>query len=333
MTASARSPGRARRLRSIASKALLCAGLAALSTTCADLARAQEDCGQDADKCARDAFSAGVKAFQDADYELALVHFRKAFEYRPHPAIGLNLALAEAKTGKLLEAIKRFDEVIAHPEASKKLKADAQREREQVVGALAVLTLDLEGNGVTATVDGEPMSGKPPTARLNPGLHELRVMEGDKVLVDRKVNLSRGERLRIAVQRSSEVNLVVQDKPKPKPKPKPESSGLAPVWFYASAGATVALGAATIWSGLDTQRSFDDYEQDLPTLDQDEIDHRVEAGNGKETRTNVLLGITAVAAVGTTALGVWLVDWKGDETPEKGNVAITPGGVLVSGSF
>lgn len=332
MTASPRILGRARRFRFVASKALLCVGLAALSVPCSHVARAQESCGEDTDQCAREAFDAGVKAFQAEDYETALAYFRKAFAYRPHPAIGLNLALAEAKTGLLLEAVERFDEVIAHPEASEKLKDNARRERELVAGSLAVLMLDLETNGsATATVDGEPMAGDPPTARLNPGLHHIRVTEGSKVLLDRKVNLSRGERLRIAVQRASEVKVVVPDDPKPKPPPEPE--GLDPVWFYASAGVTVALGAATIWSGLDTQSAYDDYERDLPTLPQDEIDRRVDEGNGKETRTNVLLGLTTVAAAGSAVLGVWLVDWSGGKASEPGNVAVTPGGVLVRGRF
>ncbi|MFW5738906.1 MAG: hypothetical protein ACOC1F_00925 [Myxococcota bacterium] len=330
MTASPRVKGRARRLRRWLSRASVCLCLVVPAIPAIAIAE-EPDCEKEPDKCARAAFEEGVKAYQEGAYTTALAHFRRAYEYRPHPAIALNLGLAEAKTGMLLEAIDRFDQIIAHPDASDKLRESAKREKELVQGSLAVLTLDVAGdNEVTATVDGEPMQGNPPVARLNPGLRHVRVIQGSQVLLDRKVILSLGERLRIAVQRSSEVKLVVPQKPKP--KPKPTHSGMDPIWFYGAAGASVALGAATIWSGLDTKSAYDEYERDLPTLPQEEINRRVDEGNGKETRTNVLLGLTTVAAAGTAVLGVWFVDWS-DADAEPGNVALTPGGVLVRGRF
>jgi hypothetical protein len=84
---------------------------------------------------------------------------------------------------------------------------------------------------------------------------------------------------------------------------------LPPAVFYAAASVSVALGAATIWSGLDVLNAYDDYERDLPYLTQGEADERVENGHARERRTNILLGATAVAAVATTALGLFWVDF------------------------
>ena len=332
MTSSPWAKGGARRLHSSLSKVAACLCLSTIGVAVPNVAVAQTECAESPDECGRVAFDAGVKAYQEGDYPTALQHFREAFKYKPHPAVGLNLGLAESKNGMLLEAIARFDEVIAHPDASDNLRKAAQREKDTVEGNLAVLMLDVSSGGnVSATVDGSPMLGDPPTVRLNPGVHHMRVTEGDEVLLDRKVNLDLGERLRVAVQRSSEVKVVIPPKPKP-PKPKPRS-GVDPVWLYASAGVTVALGAATLWSGLDTRSAYNEYERDLPTLPQDEINRRVDEGNGKETRTNVLLGVTTLAAAGTAVLGIWFVDWEGAPESEPGNVALTPGGVLVRGRW
>lgn len=307
--------------------------MSTIGVAVSSIASADTECSESPEECGRVAFDAGVKAYQEGDYPTALQQFREAFKYKPHPAVGLNLALAESKNGMLLEAIARFDEVIAHPEASDKLREAAKRERDTVEGNLAVLMLDVtSGGNVSATVDGAPMLGNPPSVRLNPGTHHMRVTEGDQVLLERNVSLGLGERLRIAVQRSSEVKVVVPPKPKPRPKPKPKS-GVDPVWLYASAGTTVALGALTLWSGLDTRSDYNNFKRDLPTLPQDEINRRVDDGNGKETRTNVLLGVTTLAAAGTAVLGIWFVDWDDAPASEQGNVAITPGGVLVRGSW
>lgn len=289
------------------------------------------DCAAEPDKCGREAFDAGVTAYQAGEYPEALKHFRRAYELKPHPAVALNLALAEAKNNLLLEAIERFDSILQNPEASEKLKADAKRERDVTDGSLSVLVLEITGNGqsIAATVDDRPMQGSPPTARLNPGVHRVRVVDGEQVLLERTVDLARGEQLRIAVQRSREVVVVPEDKKDPVVE---DESGLDPLWFYVGAGATVALGAASVWSGLDTKSAHDDYEAKLPTLPQSEIDRRVDEGNGKETRTNLLLGATAVAAAGTAVMGIWLVDWNKD-SPKSGRVGVVPGGVLLTGSF
>lgn len=296
----------------------------------ADDAEAGAACAETPEECGRQAFDAGVRAYQEANYVVALDRFREAFRYKPHPAVGLNLALAESKNGMLLEALKRFDDVLSHPEASDRLKETAQQERQTVERNLAVLVLEVEGPGkISATVDEVVMAGSPPTARLNPGTHRVLVVDGDRVLLERTVTMAEGERLRIAVQRASEVKVEVPLRPDPPPK-KP---GVDPAWFYASAGLTLGFGVLSLWSGLDTQSAFDDYERDLPTLPQDEIDRRVDAGHAKETRTNVLFGVTTLAAAGTAVLGIWVVDWEGDVGSEAGNVAVTPGGLLVRGSF
>ena len=290
---------------------------------------APDPCTDTPDECGRKAFEAGVQAFQAEDFPTALKRFRDAYRYKPHPAVALNLALAESRNGMLVEALARFDEVIGHAEASDRLKQTARQEREVVEGNVAVLVLEVEATGsLRATVDGKPMTGSPPTAKLNPGLHRIVVKEGDRTLLERTVTLALRERLRIAVQRASEVQVVAP----PGVAPPPPRQGVEPAWFYTSAGLTVALGALTLWSGLDTRSAYDSYERDLPRLPQDEINQRVDDGNAKELRTNVLIGTTALAVAGTAVLGVWFVDWGGSPS-EGARVGLTPSGLHVRGTF
>lgn len=289
------------------------------------------NCDEQPDLCGKLAFDAGVKAYQAGEFKDALALFIKAYGFKKHPAVALNLALAEAKNGLYLEATERLGAIESDPQASDTLKQSARSERDQAERGISIITLDITGQGsVTAEIDGTPMTGSPPSSRLNPGRHAVKVTDSGRVLVDRTVELQPGERLRIAVERANEVKVVVPPRPDPKPVPR---SGLDPAWFYASAGVTVALGAVTLWSGLDANSAYNSYERDLPTLNQDQINRRVDEGNGKETRTNVLIAVTSLAAVGTTALGVFAVDWGGDSTKGQGTVAVTPGGLAVAGSF
>jgi hypothetical protein len=87
---------------------------------------------------------------------------------------------------------------------------------------------------------------------------------------------------------------------------------------------TVAAGAATIWSGLDTlaqRRSFYD----------DPSQEKLDDGRDKQTRTNILLGATIGVGVLTAAAAIFLVDWKG--RPKSVEVGVGPGSILVTNTF
>lgn len=73
------------------------------------------------------------------------------------------------------------------------------------------------------------------------------------------------------------------------------STGLSPVYFYVTAGATAVSGGLLIWSGIDANAGVDAYEAN-PTQE------ALDAGQAKEARTNALIATTAVLAAGTLAL-------------------------------
>jgi hypothetical protein len=101
---------------------------------------------------------------------------------------------------------------------------------------------------------------------------------------------------------------------------------LSPVFTWIGVGLTVALGAATIVSGLNAKAGVPDYEKaakasrecmtmgkaNCTTLAADAA-ARLDDGQGRELRTNVLIGVTAAAAVGTGVIAFVLTDWSGGE--------------------
>jgi hypothetical protein len=107
------------------------------------------------------------------------------------------------------------------------------------------------------------------------------------------------------------------------------TDGLHPAVVLVAAGATVVTGGLLIWSGLDTTAGVPAYEAN-PTQE------ALEAGQQKELRTNVLVGVTALLGVTTGVLAIF-TDWGGrdDAPPVEAGVAPTVGGAMgvVRGRF
>jgi hypothetical protein len=77
-----------------------------------------------------------------------------------------------------------------------------------------------------------------------------------------------------------------------------------PPWsIYAAAGVTVGLAAAALWSGLDAKAGVEAYEAN-PTAE------ALAEGQSKETRTNILIGAAAGAAVLTGVAAIFFTDWQ-----------------------
>lgn len=117
----------------------------------------------------------------------------------------------------------------------------------------------------------------------------------------------------------------------PLPPPPPP----IPRWsFFTSLGTTVALGAVTIWSGLDAKNGVTAYEAAARTANSpginaggsptpaEEAQALLEDGRSKERRTNILIGVTAGMAATTAVLGVF-TNWK-KESRETASRRVEP---------
>jgi hypothetical protein len=111
---------------------------------------------------------------------------------------------------------------------------------------------------------------------------------------------------------------------------------LSPLFTWIGVGITVALGAATIISGVDAKSGVPGYEKaaqqsrdcmSMGTMDCTMLAQKaaslLDSGQGKELRTNVLIGVTAAAAVGTGVIAFVLTDWSGGDEREQNATAVT----------
>jgi len=295
------------------------------------------ECQDKPETCGRQAFERAVRAYRDGDYPSAIRDFRAALGFKWHPSIALNLGLAEVKAGQYLAAIREFDAILSNASSDRKVRDEATKGREHATAELASIEIDAgEGAKPLARIDGASVDTASPVL-VDPGAHHVEIEVGGGGVMRRDVTLSPREHLRLSIDRSREIVVVPNREPEtpktaspPPPPAPPRRRGVSPIWFFVSAGATVAVGAAATWSALDTKSAFDSYEAELKNLDQAQANRRVDDGHSLETRTNVLWAVTGVLAVGTTALGVFLVDWK----PSKETaVVFGPGAAAFRGRF
>jgi hypothetical protein len=78
-------------------------------------------------------------------------------------------------------------------------------------------------------------------------------------------------------------------------------------------GVTAVLGGVTVGSGLDAVAKHNRFKDGACLSGSGELprdcDDRASAGKTATTRTNILLGATAVLAVTTAAIGIFAVRW------------------------
>jgi hypothetical protein len=203
--------------------------------------------------------------------------------------------------------------------------------------------LEIHAPGVDdVRVDGRPIDASG-VVYVNPGRHVVTGRRGGDAL-ERSESTPAGSVVSVAFDAASSAAPATPS-PSPPPSPAPTaapapraaappsadastnerpSSGWSPTIVWIGGAITVAAGAVTIWSGLDTlaqRRSF----YDEPSQE------KLDDGRDKQTRTNILLGATIGVGVLTAAAAIFLVDWKG--RPKNVEVGVGPGSILVTNTF
>ena len=122
----------------------------------------------DADRAAaRRLATAGVDAYEHNDLRTATDKLERAYELLKAPSVGLWLARALAKQGKLVAAAERYTEVVRLPvkqgdqEVQEAAKKDAATELEALSPQIPNLVVRVEGADASAaaiTLDGHPLS-------------------------------------------------------------------------------------------------------------------------------------------------------------------------------
>lgn len=142
---------------------------------------------------ARRMATAGVEAFQKDDYAVAVDKLDRAYKMLPVPSIGLWLARALAKQGKLVEAAERYTEVGRLPVSSgdtavqENAKKEAAAELDALTPRIPSVVIRVEGAAAAAvklTLDGaglpsEVVGDQQP---LNPGKHRIEGKANEQVV-------------------------------------------------------------------------------------------------------------------------------------------------------
>jgi hypothetical protein len=297
---------------------------------CAEVSAAQK-------KEAAALFKKGEVAFKKNDFAGAATAFEAANDIAPHPAALFNAARAYERAGELAQAANLCARYLRDAPEGDKRRGKAMgmlAELRPKLGRITVIAVDADD----ITLDGAALALE--ETYVNPGDHQVAGRFGNR-MARRKVNVVAGSLERVTLEPKKVVPAATLDQGEevapesdaPKDVAAPESSGFSPALFYVGLGATAVLAGATVWSGLDTNSAREDFDKN-PSRD------ALDEGESKQSRTNLLLGTTAVVGVATGVIGAFFTDFSGKKAPKEPvddevslGVRLAPGYVSLSGKF
>ncbi len=281
------------------------------------------------------AYDRGAAAFDAKDYPHAAEEFSRADILAPN-TLALQLALDSAmragRAALVMDLTTRAEQRLASsqpgttPERAASLAALVQRAHSEYEDRAGTLLVQCAPPRVcTAKIDDKPW---PVNSRawLGIGRHVLSVrIDGheerrDVVISPREPTEVRPEPPPVipppvpppsdsakgqAPSASPRVSQKIEEPPPPE-----KHRGMSPTWFWVGASATAVLGGLAIASGIDTNAKHNEFESNRTSALADQ-------GRGAQTRTNVLLGLTALGAVTTATIAVFFVDWSHHRTPGR----------------
>ena len=281
---------------------------------------------------AAEAYDQGTSAYLIGRYELAAHWFERAYRLVPTSTALLQAVRAHYKAGNSVRAanlaLQLRDE---YPN-----DARSSEVAESIIASTKSTSVLVESNcekQCTLELDGALIQH--PTFFVTPDVeHSL------------KAAFDNGETSTYVQGAAGDVKNVAIAPPAPPPPPP------VPRWaFFSSLGATVALGAVTVWSGIDANDGVSAYESAARTANspgingggsptpEQQAQSLLDEGRQKERRTNILIGVTAGMAATTAVLGVF-TNWKGKprETAAKRlepsiGVGAKGGSIAVKGRF
>lgn len=284
-------------------------------------------------QAAGEAYDRGTAAYLAHDYERAASLFETAYRLAPNSAALIQAIRAHDRAGDHLRAgslalrleARHAGDHQAERQAQTTLRAASREFLRIDVTCDADCTVELDGRLEDHTsffVD--PASAHTIRASFDTGAAEPQTTSGaagetQALSFARPPAPPEPEPVVVAV-----VDTHTDTTPLPEPPPPPSSSGLPVPVFITAAGLTAVAGAVLIWSGVDTLDGVPAYRDD-PTV------ARLQDGQARELRTNVMIGVTGALAIATVVLAV-LTDWDGDtsgETPAV-SAAVSPDGGVVS---
>jgi hypothetical protein len=144
---------------------------------------------------ARERFKEGVAYFDKKDFAKARVAFLQAYALKKHPAVLLNLAQSELRSGHEADAAKHFAQYLReHKDATDAERQGAETGLTAAKALVAELTLEVDTSGAEVYVDGdlEGQAPLPGSVYLSPGQHTIEAKKDGKS-AKQDVNASAGQ--------------------------------------------------------------------------------------------------------------------------------------------
>jgi len=256
----------------------------------------------DAEEDAAAAYDRGAAAYDRGEFAVAAKELARADELAPND-VTLELALgAVVRTTDAILGMTLVERAESRPRASKRLTTATDTARTRFAGSVGkVDVVCAAAPPCEAAIDGVP---------LVPNRAALVAVGKHRVSIARSGTREEHD---VTVDPGKTVELIETAAPPPVTPPpvatvaptSSESSGVRPVWFWAATGLTVAVGAATALSALDTASTYDQFASDRSNVDLSN------SGRSAERRTIALGVVSGVLAAGTIVLGAFFVDWHG----------------------
>jgi hypothetical protein len=132
---------------------------------------------------ARERFKEGVGYFDKKDFAKARVAFLQAYALKKHPAVLLNLAQSELRSGHEADAAKHFAQYLRdYKDATDAERQGAETGLTAAKALVAEVAVEVDANGAEVYVDGdlEGQAPLPGPVFLAPGSHELNAKKDSK---------------------------------------------------------------------------------------------------------------------------------------------------------
>lgn len=165
---------------------------------------------------ARGLFQQGLAAAREGRWEDALAHFERSYAIAPRPTTLLNLAGAQAQTGRLVAGAESYRRFLAEARRGREARYRPQAEEAlaAVEARLAHVVVRVEGltDGDVVVLDGVELARAALGVEMpvDPGTRTLLVRRGGNDRAREVVVLAEGERREIAVDASVDLTVVAE---------------------------------------------------------------------------------------------------------------------------
>lgn len=252
-------------MRKITVRSLLCVSLSCMSLLSGVTASAAPpDDGTVA--IARERFKEGVTFFDKKEYDKARLAFLQAYALKKHPAVLLNLAQSELRSGHEADAARHFSTYLREAKDA----TDAERQAAEsglnaTKAAVGQVVVNVDEPLAEVYIDSS-MEGLSPLQGpiyVNPGVHTAEARKGSKSAAT-QFNAAAGKQLSVDLnfapkplpppppQSSTAPETAAESAPPPEPAPDEASHGRKPFfkWLGSSPVGLVGLGLTGVGLGV-----------------------------------------------------------------------------------